>query len=168
MSQHRFSGRNATAVAATVVVCLAAFVILESRTRTEREQHGRCAGNLQRIGSSMFLYLSDNDDRFPPGPWQPAISLPKSLRAEELGCPKSPPGTGYAMSVWLVGRRLSEVADPNAEEMFFETSELAPSLARSPATTVHAARHAGKTMILYASGRIISRDPKTGVIETIK
>lgn len=91
----------------------------------------QCISNMKQMGTSMLIYLGDNDNRFPAADWIDAV-MPYSKNEWLFTCPEInalKQKWGFAMNVKLLGTDAKKIADPVSKPMLFETDALARNVA---------------------------------------
>ncbi len=92
-----------------------------------RSAHMQCLSNLKQLGSSIQIYLSDFDERFPHRTWVDPME-PYTKNWSLFTCTTialKEKKWGYAMSYKIMGVPASKIANAAQEPVFFEIDALA-------------------------------------------
>ncbi len=116
-------------------------------------QRVACLSNIKQLSTSIAIYESDFDDRFPQAKWMDEI-YPYAKNWDLFSCPATlppgkvatPPKTGYAMN-WRLVEFDSKKSDPTCI-LLFEFDALGPNIVANPNS--RSARHHGKSNVAYA------------------
>lgn len=89
-----------------------------------------CPGNVKQLGTSLQIYLNDNDNSFPTDDWHLA-SLPYT-RNEDLYTCNTLKGKGlrwgYAMNSSFAGKKIAAGTDGSKSVLMFEIDALGPGV----------------------------------------
>ncbi len=132
----------------------------------QMEEHAKgltSISNLRQIGLAMIQYAEAHDNHLPPaGTWVDAI-LPtwknvtdRSFHPTELfRDPSAPAGQAwnYAFNQNLADVRLSDIKDPAATVMLFESTAGVKNAADTGQSVPHPGRHSGGSHYVFADGR---------------
>ncbi len=119
-----------------------------------------CLSNLKQLSTSIAIYESDFDDRFPQSQWMDEI-YPYAKNWDLFSCPATlppgkvttPPKTGYAMNWRLIGVD-SKKTDPTCV-LLFEFDALGPNIVANP--RARSARHDGESNVAHADTSVSHR-----------
>jgi prepilin-type processing-associated H-X9-DG protein len=82
-----------------------------------------CATNLKGLGTALYVYANDYDDRLPPEDWCDLLIMEADVSPKSFICPVSEEIEGessYAMNRSVAGKKLDEL--PGNIVLLFETS----------------------------------------------
>jgi prepilin-type processing-associated H-X9-DG protein len=134
----------------------------------EMEEHAKglaSISNLRQIGLAMILYAEAHDDYLPPArTWADALLLLPYWKSptdsnfhpiELFRDPSAPAGQpwNYAFNRNLAGVRLSDIKDPAATVMLFESTSGVKNATDTGQSLPHPGRHSGGSYYVFADGR---------------
>jgi prepilin-type processing-associated H-X9-DG protein len=132
------------------------FIRSELEKEREAEAAGKCAANLELLGTAMKAYLDEHGDRFPEAEGWAHDLEPYVDRLESFKCPKddTPTLSSYAMNAALSGKSLAELDDPASILVLYEAASPGDSPSGGAADVVSPARHAEANHYLFADGHV--------------
>jgi prepilin-type processing-associated H-X9-DG protein len=130
---------------------------------------GACQDQLRQLARALQMYAAANGDIFPgPDRWLQQLK-PFLGEGASLHCPADKtPGVSYAMNRNLAAKKRSQVGNPAATPLFYEstlhTANPVDTGESWPSPTIHT----GGNMVLYADGsvRLTAGKPSFAVTQT--
>jgi prepilin-type processing-associated H-X9-DG protein len=113
-----------------------------------------CLSNMKNLALAMQMWLADHDDRFPTTERWVDELMPYLRNEEVLKCPADESGarSSYALNRAVIGKRLTDVEDPSALVVFYETANPGENPVGGPEDVASPARHLGGNSFGYADG----------------
>jgi len=146
------AGISVSAVYMLVILPMVMAIMLPALSRTKTmAQRIVCATTLKGLGTAMYVYASDYDDKLPTADkWCDLLTLHMDVNPASLRCASTPMGSfSYALNENLVGRSMKDVS-PNVV-MLFE-ADAGPNAVGGPEMLV-SDRHEGCN-IVFTDGHV--------------
>lgn len=111
--------------------------------------------NLKQLTTAVIIYMSENDDAFPPGPkWNDGLM--KYLQNDtRLTCPtvkREGKEGGYALNAGVAGRQGDAIKDSGHTPLLFETAQLGLGVVHGPEAMLEHARHEQHINMTFVDG----------------
>ncbi len=113
-------------LACLVIVGIVLSGVLNVPEAVRHQSYALCPGNVKQLGTSLILYLNDNDSVFPADDWYVA-TLPYTKSGAIYTCNLIKDRGlrwGYAMSLSFAGKKISSGTDGSKCVLLFETDAL--------------------------------------------
>lgn len=115
--------------------------------------------NLKQLTTAVIIYMSENDDAFPPGPkWNDGLM--KYLQDDtRLTCPtvkREGQEGGYALNAGVAGRKGDAIKDSHTP-LLFETAQLGLGVVLGREAALTQARHERQINMTFVDGHAEKR-----------
>lgn len=140
------------------MACILGFLLLPLIAQDRHPRRSVCTSQMRQLGTSLIMYLGDNDERFPTKTWHDEI-MPYAKNVNLFSC-DAVKKWGYAFNRDLLGRDASKVPDHANFPMLFETDALAKDVVANLAARVKVRHGRGSYICRVDSGvRLVKESP---------
>ena len=111
-------------VVVAIVAVLGAVLFPTFAKSREKARQSSCSSNMKQIALALQMYARDYDGYLPAAyGWQDLV-MPYIKNEQVFACPtRTTPKPHYALSPYVAGRNLGEIADPDTTVMLYEVGE---------------------------------------------
>ena len=163
-SKNEFTRRLGKALIAQFIIWVCASIVYPVLQGARKaSEASTCISNLRSLGTAMEIYMTDFDDRFPPGDrWEDLLSKYLGANNESLNCPLAQTRYGYAMNRNMALMPADKIEDPESIILLFEVESSIPNPCGASESEVF--RHNETCNVFLVTG-LARRTTKAGMLK---